>query len=115
MTTLDGYRQKIIRILAARKNQTALDGLAAILIGTIAFLILFGIHTLNPANVDWIYIRGGDMLQHQLGWMAFRAEPWSLKIGWISSLLYPTGTSIVYTDSIPLLAVFFKLFRAWLP
>jgi hypothetical protein len=115
MISLFESRQRIIQLLETRKNQVTLNWLVALLIGTVSFVVLFGVQTLNPTHVDWIYIRGGDVLQHQLGWMAFRAEPWSLKLGAITSLLYPTGTSIVYTDSIPLLAVFFKLFRAWLP
>jgi hypothetical protein len=62
-----------------------------------------------------MYQRGGDSLQHQLGWMAFRSEPWSFQLGTIRSLDYPYGTSIVYSDSVPLAALFFKLFSSILP
>lgn len=95
--------------------QKQVEIIASFLIGFVGFITLFGFSTLNPTNVDWIYIRGGDALQHQLGWMAYRIEPWTWKFGEISSLLYPSGTSIVYTDSIPVFAVLFKTIRGILP
>jgi hypothetical protein len=85
------------------------------ILGTLVFLFLFRTSTLHLTNTNWMYNRGWDSLQHQLGWLAFRYEPWSLQFGKIQSLAYPYGTSIVYTDSIPLLAIFFKLFSSILP
>jgi hypothetical protein len=58
---------------------------------------------------------GGDVTQHLLGWMFYRQEPWSWPIGLVRSYGAPIPTSIVYTDSIPLLAVVFKLLRGLLP
>jgi hypothetical protein len=84
-------------------------------LGTLVYVLLFGVSTLYLTNTNWMYNRAGDSLQHQLGWLAFRSEPWSLQFGTIHSLSYPYGTSIVFTDSIPLLAIFFKLFSAILP
>lgn len=85
------------------------------ILGLGEFLVLFGISPLDVTNVNWIYIRGGDSLQHQIGWMAFRSEPWSPQVGLIHSLNYPIGTSIVFSDSIPLLAVLFKFCSPLLP
>jgi hypothetical protein len=57
----------------------------------------------------------GDAAQHFLGWHFFRSEPWHFPLGVIKSLQYPHGTSVVYTDSIPLLAIPLKLFSSLLP
>jgi hypothetical protein len=63
--------------------------------------------------VNWIYKAGGDVLQHQLGWEWFRQEPWQFPLGKISAYGYPMGTSVTFMDSIPLLAIPFKLISAW--
>lgn len=87
----------------------------SILVGFIWFLILYGFNYLNFTNVDWIYISGGDVFQHQIGWEWFRQEPWRFPIGRIEAYGYPFGTFISYTDSIPLLALPIKLLDAILP
>lgn len=113
MVKISPFLQKRIHDLKDHPTLTAL--LVSCLAGLIVFVFLFGTSSLHATNVNWMYNRGWDSLQHQLGWMAFRYEPWSLQFGTIHSLAYPYGTSIVYTDSIPLLAIFFKLFSPILP
>ena len=39
---------------------------------------------------------------------AYRNSDWHFPIGMIDSLVYPNQTSVIYTDSIPLFAIFFK-------
>ncbi len=102
-------------VLYIKKQQTLLVLVLSVILGTAIYILLFGTSSLFVTNVNWMYNRGGDSLSHQLGWMAFRAEPWSIKLGSIQSLLYPYGTSIVYADSVPMLAVGFKLFSSLLP
>lgn len=46
---------------------------------------------------------------HQLGWEWFRQEPWSFPLGKIAAYGYPFGTSVTFTDAIPLLAIPLKL------
>jgi len=53
------------------------------------------------------------MLQHQLGWEWFRQEPWQFPLGNITAYGYPIGTSVTFLDSIPLLAIPFKLIAQW--
>jgi len=57
----------------------------------------------------------GDLTQHYLGWAYFRNDPWSFPLGSIPSFGYPFGVSVVYTDSIPLFALLFKVFSPILP
>tara|TARA_B110000037_G_C17018589_1_gene464293 strand:- start:10 stop:759 length:750 start_codon:yes stop_codon:yes gene_type:complete len=83
------------------------------LLGAIVYWIVFGPGILYPTNIGWTM--EGDSAQHLLGWSFFRNDPWTWPLGKITSLNYPEGTSIVYTDSLPLFALFFKLFEGYLP
>lgn len=56
-----------------------------------------------------------DLTTHYLGWAFYRNSAWTLPLGDIQGYFYPLGTNVGYTDSIPLLAVFFKLLDPWLP
>jgi Family of unknown function (DUF6311) len=81
------------------------------LIGAICFSKVVGINVLIPSNIAWF--AGGvnsDMLQHYLGWSFYRDSPWRLPLGLNPDYGLELSNSIVYTDSIPLLAIFFKLF-----
>ena len=70
-----------------------------------------------PANFNWAgyQVGQGDLAQHLSGWYAFIQEPWHFPLLNISLLNYPAGTTISLTDSIPLFALFFKVFRGILP
>jgi hypothetical protein len=75
--------------------------------------MLYGQYHLYFTHVNWIYKAGGDVLQHQLGWEWFRQEPWQFPLGKITAYGYPFGTSVTFMDSIPLLAIPFKLISHW--
>jgi hypothetical protein len=85
----------------------------AALAGAAWYLWLGGGPTLNPANHRWLM--AGDWLQHWLGWLFFLDEPWGLPLGRVRSLLYPVGTNIAFTDSIPLLSLLLKPFAGFFP
>lgn len=93
-----------------RANMLALF---AALAGVIVFTLLFDPSIINPVHAGWL--ASGDPAQSYLGWLFFRQEPWSLPLGLTHTLGMEQASSIVYSDSIPLLAIFFKLWRAWLP
>ncbi|PJJ96370.1 hypothetical protein CO641_14060 [Lysobacteraceae bacterium NML91-0213] len=57
----------------------------------------------------------GDSAQHFLGWMFYRLGPWTFPIGLNPAYGLEMSSSIVYSDSIPLLAIFFKIFESHLP
>ena len=50
-----------------------------------------------------------DWGTHYLGWAFYKNEPWHFPLGKVMSYNYPVGTNVGFTDSIPLLAIFFKL------
>ena len=88
--------------------------LCVVSIGLICFCVIYGTKVLNPGYVDWI-LSGGDLTQHYLGWVAYRASDWHFPIGMVDTLAYPYQTSIIFTDSIPLFAVIFKALSPILP
>ena len=84
------------------------------LIGVTAFLCIYGVHVLNVAYTDWL-LGGGSLTQNYLGWCFYRNSDWMFPIGLMDEITYPNSVSVIYTDSVPLLAVFFKIFRGLLP
>lgn len=61
------------------------------------------------------FFEGGDAATNVAGWLFFRQDTWHfpmLKTDWLS---YPEGTSVVFTDSIPLLVLPLKLIAGVLP
>ena len=91
--------------------------LTGALLGALVFVALYGVQVLNPASVDWILNNPSpDPSQHYLGWAFFRQSPVHLPyIGANYSNIYPYRTSVLFTDSIPLLALLFKCLGPLLP
>ncbi|WP_413508295.1 DUF6311 domain-containing protein [Serratia proteamaculans] len=88
--------------------------IASALIGFLFFAICGGLNTLNVTDIS--FLMSGDPAQHWLGWEFFRHTPllqWP--IGKNINYGIELNNSIVYTDSIPIFAVFFKLFSFALP
>lgn len=86
------------------------------IIAVTGFLYMYGIYIINPTYTDWL-LEGAhyDLSQHYLGWKAYRNGSWTFPIGYTDNLLYPTRTSVIFTDSIPCFAVLFKLLSPILP
>ena len=97
-----------------QKHRWSLTGA---LLGALVFLVLYGVRVLDPVCVDWILNNPSpDPSQHYLGWVFYRRSGWHLPyLGANYSAIYPYRTSILYTDSIPLLAVVCKLLGGVLP
>ncbi len=83
-------------------------------IGILLFLFLYGFSTLDVTNVEWL-LGKYDLTQHYLGWCFYRNSDWLFPIGLANTLSYPLTSSVIYTDSIPFFAVFFKIIRGILP
>ena len=86
-------------------------------IGLIIFIAIYGVDVIRFTN-DSMIINGyieKDVAQHYAGWMLYRSSPWQFPLGLAQNIAYPYGTTVSYTDSIPLLAIFFKLFSNILP
>lgn len=84
------------------------------ILAALLFILTYGIRVLNPFYDDWLLERT-DLTQHYLGWCFYRRGEWTFPIGLTDQLAYPTYTSVVFTDSIPILALFFKVLSPILP
>lgn len=90
---------------------------SAILAGAIGLgfaLWLFGIPFIIGTSKYWATI-GQDQAQALIGWIAYRQDVWRLPLFDVHTLAYPVGTNLVFTDSIPLLALPAKLAGSVLP
>ena len=82
-------------------------------VGLIFFARTLGLALADPTAIGWLMSR--TWAQHYSGWAMFRHTPWHFPPGAIPEIWYPVGTSIIYTDSLPLLAFALKPFSTWLP
>ena len=96
------------------KKVSKLEYLIPLAIGFVFFAFIFGLKPLNVNDISWI--GGTDAMQNYLGWQFYRQSPWSFPIIGASPYFgMELGSSIVYSDSNPLLAIFFKIFSPVLP
>ena len=73
---------------------------------------LLGYDNFNFSNQSWLI--NGDLAQYQLGWKFYREDIWRFPLGLNPNYGITNSSSIIYSDSIPLLAIFFKIFRSFL-
>lgn len=88
---------------------TGFDFLIGALLGAASFVTAFGVRLLDPRYIDWLL--WGDPAANYLGWAFFRNDPWSFPLARAQSYGAGFASSIVFTDSIPWVAIVFKLFR----
>jgi len=84
------------------------------LLGAVLFFVRLGAQYLNPSNTRWL-LGNPDSAVYQLGWQFFRNEGWHWPLGWMDGYLYPDGSSVALTDSLPLLALPLKLLLFMIP
>ena len=85
-----------------------------IIILSLSFWIyLLGFDFIRPTNIEWLY--HADLAANQLGWQFFRDDLWRFPFGANPNYgIYYDG-SIVFSDSIPIFALFFKTIKIFLP
>ena len=88
--------------------------LALLLASVVLFGGMYGFSSLDPKNISYVY-NNYDAEQHYFGWSQYSDAPWGFPLGLHDRLIYPDQTSVIFTDSIPLLAFIFKLFSPVLP
>ena len=84
-----------------------------LMMGVIAFIAVVGLGILNPRNVDWL-LADFDMTLEYLGWAFYRNGPWTFPIGLNPNFGLDISSSIIYSNSMPLLAMVFKPFSGLL-
>jgi hypothetical protein len=87
--------------------------LVPIILGVISFFLTVGPLPLNPLNISWL--SGWDPQQEYYGWAIYRNSPWEFPVGLNTNFGMEFGSSVVYSDAIPILAILFKLINFLLP
>jgi len=82
--------------------------LIALVVGAIYALSILGVSFIFGHNAYWTE-PFGDQIQHRVGAMYFARDDWRFPLFLVSKLNFPEGANIVLTDSLPLLAVAFKV------
>ena len=77
------------------------------------FIYLLGLDFIKYSNYEWLY--SGDLSTYHLGWKYYRNDIWRFPIGLNPNYGIYLNTSIVFSDSIPFLAIFFKSIRNFIP
>lgn len=98
--------ETVVRRFARLENTRFGGDAVAGLLGFIFFSFTVGIEKLDPRNVGWLTF--GDQKTHLLGWQFFAADQWRWPLGANPMYGWEGKNSIVYTDSWPGLALFFK-------
>ena len=88
--------------------------LLAGLIGAATMTVALGPSLVDPTNIEWLMHH--DYRLHHLGWHLYRHGPWTLPIlGATPLLIWPIGSSIGLTDSMPIVAIWLKALDPILP
>ena len=85
-----------------------------LLISLICIVGVLGFENTNFQKTAWLY-GNNDASFYQLGWYFFQNDVWRFPLGSNTNFGYEIASSIVYTDSIPILAFIFKLFKSFIP
>ena len=84
-----------------------------LIISVLFWVYLLGFDYIKPTNVTWL--NSGDLSTYQLGWEYFRDDKWRFPIGLNPNYGIYSDSNIIYSDSIPIFAIFFKLLNFFLP
>jgi hypothetical protein len=87
--------------------------IAGALFGGLFFYWIAGPRVIDPTQFEWLMKL--DWRINFLGWHFFRNDPWRIPPGAIEGYLAGEGTTIGFTDSVPLAALLLKPFAGWLP
>lgn len=87
--------------------------ISILMLSIAAFFIITGGKILNPNFIDWLILNKeqiSDNEMHLLGWLFFKETPFfQYPLLLIPNLGEGLNISLVYTDSIPLMAILFKM------
>ena len=80
----------------------------------IYLLLIVGIENISFQSTKWLYYNTETSL-YQTGWNFFKNDIWRFPLGSNPNFGDELGSSIVYADVIPILALFFKSFKSFIP
>ena len=74
---------------------------------------ILGSNNISPVSDEWML--HGDAAQDLVVWRYFFGDEWRFPIGLNPNYGSGQGSSIIYSGSVPLLAIFFKIIKNFLP
>ena len=109
----------LVKIKKSYKERSIIAFVLGLIIGLVAFIIIYGIDVISFTNVNWLTDSAAleklwDLTQHYNGWLYYRQTPWTFPIGMTEGVC-SESISVAYTDSIPLFAIIFKILSPILP
>ena len=109
----------LVKIRKSYKERLIIAFVLGLIIGLVAFIIIYGIDVISFTNVKWLTDSAAleklwDLTQHYNGWLYYRQTPWTFPIGMTEGVC-SESISVAYTDSIPLFAIIFKILSPILP
>ena len=75
---------------------------------------VIGLENISVTKTEWLH-HGNDSTLPQMSWFFFKNDVWRFPLGSNPNYGIELGSSIVFSDSIPILALIFKFFRFFLP
>ena len=84
-----------------------------IITSSLIVIYLLGFDFIKLNNQDWF--NSGDLSTYQLGWKYFKEDSWRFPIGLNPNYGIYLNGSIIFSDSVPFFAIFFKIFKSILP
>jgi len=96
------------------RHNNGLSVLIAILIGAVSFHQVVGIGVLDFSNILWL-TTSSDTFTQYLGWEFFRKDAWHWPLGANPRYGLEFSSSVIFSDSIPLVSIPLKLFANLLP
>lgn len=82
------------------------------MLGSLTFVFVCGWKILDPTNLS--FLQSGDPAQHYLGWAFYRLSSFNFPLGLNPFYGLEISSSIVFSDSIPLIAIPLRFFNSYL-
>ena len=82
-------------------------------LGIFCSYFILGNNFFSFTNISWM--NSIDMVQDLVSWKYFKNDIWRFPIGMNPNYGIEIGNSIVFTGAVPILAIFFKIFKFILP
>ena len=108
----------MIRMLISN-NYNLIKLIAIILLGSLFFIGITGGKIIYFSNIDWLFA-GTDVIadseQHYIAWLFFKNTP-LIQFPLFKNYHYgmEISSSLIHSDSVPLMAIFFKMFKDLIP
>lgn len=96
-------------------NKNVIAFLGGALMGTIMFIMIYGVAVLNVTYEAFIINEGTDLPGFFIIWDAYRDAGWENGIGLFDTLTYPNTASYALSDCAPLLGLILKVIAPILP